>query len=53
MKNFFKMLVVSALGGVLTLGGYILFFEHQEVTGDIGKTQIPSIIPSSYESSAS
>jgi len=49
MKNFFKMLAVSALGGVLTLGGYIFFFEHQAVPGDMGVTQMPSIIPSSYE----
>ena len=51
MKNFLKMLAVSALGGVLTLGGYIFFFEHQEVVGDIGAVQMPSVIPSSYEPS--
>ncbi len=50
MKNFFKMLLVSALGGILTLGGYILFFEHQGVPQDIDVTQMPSVIPSSYES---
>ncbi|MGB5320706.1 S1C family serine protease [Lutimonas sp.] len=50
MKNFFKMLTVSALGGILTLGGYIFFFEHQEVPGDSGTVQMPTIIPSNYES---
>lgn len=50
MKNFFKMLTVSALGGILTLGGYIFFFEHQEVSGDVGTVQMPNIIPSNYES---
>jgi Do/DeqQ family serine protease len=50
MKNFFKMLTVSALGGILTLGGYIFFFEHQEVPGDLGTVQMPTIIPSNYES---
>ncbi len=52
MKNFLKMLAVSALGGVLTLGGYIFFFEHQEVTGEIGMAQMPNVLPSSYEPSA-
>ncbi len=51
MKNFFKMLTVSALGGILTLGGYIFFFEHQEVPGDLGDTFKCLIsIPSNYES---
>ena len=49
MKNFLRMLVVSALGGVLTLGGYVFFFEHQEVAGDIDAVEMPSVIPSSYE----
>jgi len=49
MKNFFKMLAVSALGGVLTLGGYIFFIEDQVVPGDVGVAQMPSVIPSNYE----
>ncbi len=52
MKNFFTMLAVSALGGILTLGGYIFFFEHQEVPENIKVAQMPNVIPSSYESSA-
>ena len=51
MKNFFKILVISALGGVLTLGGYILFFEHQVVSDDNGTVQIPTSLPVNYESS--
>ena len=50
MKNFLKMLLVSAFGGILTLGGYILFFEHQEIPGSVEATQMPNVIPSSYES---
>lgn len=50
MKNFFKILVISALGGVLTLGGYILFFEQQVVSDDIGAAQIPTSLPVNYES---
>ena len=34
MKNIFKIFIVSALGGALTLGGYILFFEHQVLRGE-------------------
>ena len=50
MKNFLKMLTVSALGGILTLGGYIYFFDHQEVSGAIQTSQMPNAIQSNYES---
>ena len=50
MRNFFKTLVVSALGGVLTLGAYIIFFEHQIVPGDVGTLEMPTAIPVTYES---
>ena len=50
MRNFFKILVVSALGGVLTLGMYIMFFEQQVVQGDIGGVNMPTVVPANYES---
>ncbi|MCA0932317.1 Do family serine endopeptidase [Lutimonas saemankumensis] len=49
MKNFFKILVVSALGGVLTLGGYILFFENQETVDRSMRSSMPVSIPAIYE----
>ena len=52
MKNFFKVLVVSALGGALTLGMYIMFFEQQVVQGDIEGLSMPTAIPTSYESNS-
>ena len=50
MRNFLKTLVVSALGGVLTLGAYIIFFEHQIVPGDVETLEMPTAIPVAYES---
>ena len=50
MKSFLKILVVSALGGVLTLGGYILFFENQEVREGSMGSSMPVSIPAVYES---
>jgi len=52
MKNFFKVLVVSALGGALTLGMYIMFFEQQVVQGDIEGLSMPTAIPTNYESNS-
>lgn len=50
MRNFFKILMVSALGGVLTLGAYILFFEQQRVPGDAQALEMPNALATSYES---
>ena len=52
MKNFFRTLVVSALGGVLTLGAYIMFFEHQIIEGDISSLEIPNVLPATYNSNS-
>ena len=49
MKNFFKILVVSALGGVMTLGSYILFFEKQETPKELSTANMSFTIPTSYE----
>ncbi|MGI9531733.1 Do family serine endopeptidase [Lutimonas sp.] len=50
MKNFFKILMVSALGGVLTLGTYITFFEQQKVEGNTQTLEMPNTLATSYES---
>jgi len=50
MKNFLKILIVSALGGIMTLGSYILFFEKQEVPSGLTETKSAFAIPTSYES---
>ena len=50
MRNFLKILVVSALGGVLTLGMYIMFFEQQVVEGALEGVDMPTALPTSYES---
>ncbi len=52
MKNIFKILVVSALGGMLTLGGYILFFEQQVTPGEFPTTEMPMTIPASYDATS-
>jgi len=50
MKNFLKMLAVSALGGILTLGAYVYFFDHQDFGDALQTSQMPNMIPSNYES---
>ena len=49
MKNFLKILAVSALGGVMTLGSYILFFEKQETPKEMSASRTSFAIPASYE----
>jgi len=49
MKNFFKILMVSALGGIMTLGSYILFFEKQEIPLKVSETDSSFAIPTKYE----
>lgn len=49
MKNFFKLFVVSALGGMLTLGGYVWFFENDNVVNEITGSGMPISLPTSYE----
>lgn len=50
MRNFFKIFMVSALGGVLTLGAYIIFFEQQIGQGDDLRQEMPNALPVNYES---
>ncbi len=49
MKNFLKILMASALGGVMTLGSYILFFEQQEIPLEASETNSSFAIPANYE----
>lgn len=52
MKNFIKLLIISALGGVLTLGGYLIFFENLQDDSTIGSTSMPVFTPASYSAAA-
>lgn len=47
MKKLLTLVFVSALGGILTLGSYKLFFEKQEKTVVIEESSIPTFIPTS------
>lgn len=49
MKNFLKILMVSALGGVMTLGSYILFFEKQDIPLEVNDSESSFAIPATYE----
>lgn len=50
MKNYLKLLIVSIIGGVFALVGYIGFFERQQVEGSLSGTDIPAALPVSFES---
>lgn len=50
MKNFLKILMVSALGGVMTLGTYILFFERSSEDSNNSATSMPVVLPTTFES---
>ena len=48
MKNFLRMLAISALGGMITLGAYLLFVEQKpDQTGRAGHN-MPVFTPASY-----
>ena len=48
MKNFLRMLAISALGGMITLGAYLLLFEQKpDQTGRAGHN-MPVFTPASY-----
>ncbi|HSP39853.1 MAG TPA: trypsin-like peptidase domain-containing protein [Gillisia sp.] len=51
MKNFITLLMVSMLGGILTLGSYKLFFEEELplIETTVEKTS-PTALPVSYDS---
>jgi len=49
MKKILTLVCVSALGGLLTLGGYKLFVEeqHSKIATNSSKTELPVYIPTS------
>ncbi len=47
MKNIFKIFLVSALGGALTLGAYKIFWEEPKVQTIIQQSETPSFIRTS------
>ena len=49
MKKFLSLILVSALGGALTLGAYKLFFENSNDHISIAQQEIPMIIPTDYK----
>lgn len=49
MKKILSLIVVSALGGALTLGTYLLFFENSGRTNTIENSSLPIAIPASYD----
>lgn len=52
MKNFLKILAVSALGGALTLGSYLMFFEPQEIAKPKSSLEVPTMFNASYSPSS-
>lgn len=48
MKKIFSLLIVSALGGALTLGSYVLFFDDEPVFIE-EKASIPEYTPVNFE----
>lgn len=50
MKNFLSLVLVSALGGALTLGTYLIFFDNSNVKFDIQNNESSNAIPVNYTS---
>ncbi len=48
MKNFLRILVISALGGMITLGTYLLFFEQKPVQQENNGHNMPVFSTASY-----
>lgn len=48
MKKVISLLIVSVLGGVLTLGGYVLFFDEDAIFIE-EQTGIPAYTPVNFE----
>lgn len=49
MKKFLSLILVSALGGALTLGAYKLFFENSNDKISIAQQEMPLVIPTDYK----
>jgi Do/DeqQ family serine protease len=48
MKKILSLIIVSALGGALTLGTYLLFFENSSRITKIENSTLPTAIPTIY-----
>jgi len=48
MKKILNLIIVSALGGALTLGTYLLFFENYNRSGIIDNSAMPLASPVNY-----
>ena len=48
MKKILSLIIVSALGGALTLSSYLLFFENSGLRTKIEDNTIPMALPASY-----
>ncbi len=49
MKNILKLIIVSALGGALTLGSYLIFFDNSNSGEVTNETKMPNALPVSYK----
>ncbi len=48
MKKIIGLILISALGGAITLGAYVLFFENSQVKIDKIEDARPKTIPTNY-----
>ena len=49
MKNILNLIFASAIGGALSLGAYIFFFDGSDRVSLVGDTTLPMTIPAKYE----
>jgi len=49
MKNILKLILVSAIGGALTLGSYLMIFENSTNNEVSEVSEMPSAIPANYK----
>ena len=48
MKKILTLVLVSALGGALSLGTYLMFFDRSEMIEISSKNEMPVVIPANY-----
>ncbi|MEN8124331.1 MAG: Do family serine endopeptidase [Bacteroidota bacterium] len=48
MKKIISLILVSALGGALTLGAYFVLFDRSDDNLNSNKTDLPTVIPTNY-----
>ncbi len=52
MKKFLSLILVSAMGGVLTLGSYKLFFENSNDNITMVQQEMPIVVPTDFKSTS-